>query len=348
MSQLVASFPSLPVAEAAGAAAGGLPNPFGSALGARHVVRPELGEGHRDFLEFPRGLRAAHSRFRPAVDSVGRCEGRDLFKMHFSLAGRNRVRYEGQPEREAGLPSVSISVHPAGVGKLDFHPREVWEHSLTLTCPAAFLTEALRLESAGLPEPLARFASGHAARPFFAVMPLPGRARRLIEELLSPPCESRLAHLHAEACVLNLLCTGLDSLPGESGRSVGRLSARDMRALRALRERLAEDFVSPLSIAVLARSTGLNRTKLTMGFRELFGETIGDCLTRLRMQHACRMLEEGFPASAVAAELGYRHQSSFSTAFHAYLGRPPSALRERNVPAAAEKLTKSKGKRTIP
>jgi AraC-like DNA-binding protein len=320
-----ASFPPLPLAEVASASATrGVANPFGIALGVRHHLRPGLGEGHRDFLAFPRGLQAAHSRFRPDVDSLGRCEGRDLFKMHFSLAGRNGVRYDGRPEHVACMPSVSISVHPAGVGKSDFHPRGIWEHSLTLACPADFLTEALRLAPESLPAPLARFASGGEPQLFFASSPLPGRARRLIEDLLDPPCESSTAHLHAEARVLDLLCLGLDLFARErrcSGRK--RLSARDVQALQALRERVARDYLSPTSIAALARSAGMNRTKLTAGFRALFGESIGEYLTRLRMQYACRRLKEGCPASAVAAEIGYRHQSSFSTAFRAYLGRPP-------------------------
>jgi AraC-like DNA-binding protein len=321
----LASFPPLPLAEAASAsAAGGFANPFGSALGARHLLRPGLGEGYRDVLAFPRGLQVAYSRFRPDVDSLGRCEGRNLFKMHFSLAGRNGVRYDGGPEHVARMPSVSISVHPAGVGKSDFHPRGVREHSLTLACPADFLTEALRLAPESLPAPLARFASGCEPQLFFASSPLPGRARRLIEDLLDPPCEASTSHLHAEARALDLLCLGLDLFAREP-RGSGRksLSARDARALQALRERVARDFLMPASIAAMARGAGMNRTKLTAGFRALFGESIGGYLTRLRMQHACRMLKEGCPASAVAAELGYRHQSSFSTAFRAYLGRPP-------------------------
>ena len=345
MSEVLASFPSLPVAEIASIAVGqGLDYPFGAALGARHVLRRGLGEGHRDYLTFPRGLQVAHSRFRPAVDSLGRCEGRNLFKMHFNLDGRNRVRYEGQAELVAATPSVSISLHPAGVSKSDFHPQDCWEHSVTLVCPASFFADALRLDFDGLPAQLARFAMGCEPQLFMATGPLPGRARRLIEDLLAPPCSSRVAHLHAEARSIDLLCVGLELFteqPDAGGR--GGISRRDQRSLQALRERLASDFLLPASIHALARAAGMNRTKLTTGFRALFGESIGDYLTRLRMQHACHMLDQGFSAAAVAAELGYRHQSSFATAFRAYIGSSPSRFRTRGVPARSpEKLSSPK------
>lgn len=327
MSQILASFPSLPVA-ADSVAAPDAVNPFGLALGARHVLRLGLGEGRRDFLSFPRGLLAAYSRFRPAVDSLGHCEGRNLFKMHFNLGGRNRVRYDGQPEQVASMPSVSISVHPAGVSKADFHPRDVWEHSVTLVCPASFFSEALRVEPDRLPAPLARFATGNEPRLYTASQALPSRARKLIEELLTPPCSTHVAHLHAEARAIDLLCLGLELFTEAPDRDEhSAISRRDARALQTLRDRLAEDFLSPLSIHLLAREAGMNRTKLTTGFRELFGESIGDYLTRLRMKHACYMLEQGFSAAAVAAEVGYRHQSSFATAFRAYVGASPSAFR---------------------
>lgn len=332
---LLADFPSLEVARPTSPGSPGTRNPFGAALIARHVIRPEFGEGRRDFLSFPRGLQVAHSRFRLSVDSIGTCRGQDLFKLHFSLAGLNTLRYAGQPERVLRGPCVSMSVHPGGVDKIDCHPRGAWEHSLTFACRAAFLSDVLRLDPDVLPPPLRRFAGGFPPQFFFATLPLPRRAVKLIEEFLSPVCSEQVAHIHAEARALDLLCLGLDLLIDDSTRSRRRLSPRDTRALQAVREGMGISFLQPTSIAQVARDAGLNRTKLTEGFRTLFGETVHECLTRLRMQHARQMLEAGHSAASVAAELGYQHQCSFSTAFRLYFGRVPRALQKTRIAGGA-------------
>lgn len=332
MSQALAEFPPLAVARPAPRAALSVDNPFGSALSARHEVRRGFGVGRRDFLSFPRGLRLAHSRFKPAIDSTGRCEGQSLFKMHFSLAGRNTLRYDGRPDELVRESSLSISLQPMGVAKLDCHPRDVWEHSLTLSCDARFLMETMGDEVERLPRAIERYARGLEPQLYFATAPLPARARRLIEELLAPPCAIRVAHVHAQARALDLMCLGLDLLAGDGLGGVAEgtratLSARDTQALQALRARLEQDFLTPRSIDWSARSAGMNRTKLTAGFRVLFGESIGEFLNRLRMQHARQLLESGLSVSAVAAELSYSHLSSFSTAFTAHFGRSPRVLR---------------------
>ena len=325
---IAAGFPSFDVALPASPDAFYGCNPFGQALRARDVVRPECGIGHRDYLWFPRGLQVAHSRFRLSADSTGACNGQDLFKMHFSLTGCNTLRYAGQAEYVLRGPCLSMSVQPEGVGKLDCHPRDVLEHSITFACRANFLAEAVRLDPDALPPVLARFVRGLAPEPFFVVLPLPARAVRLIGEFLSPACNERIAHLHAEARALDLLCLGLDLLIENPVPARWQLAPRDKRALQQVREHIEKDFLQPTSIAQRAREVGLNRTKLTAGFRALFGETINEYVTRLRMQHARQMLEAGWSAAQVAMDLGYQHQSSFSTAFRAYFGRAPRASRK--------------------
>lgn len=325
---IAAGFPSFDVALPAPADAFYGRNPFGRALRARDIVRPECGTGHRDYLWFSRGLQVAHSRFRLSVDSTGTCNGQNLFKMHFNLAGLNTLRYAGQADHVLRGPCLSMSLQPADVIKLDCHSRDVLEHSLTFACRPDFLADSLSLDPDVLPPVLARFVRGLAPELLFVVLPLPSRAVKLIEELLSPVCSERMAHLHAEARVLDLLCLGLDLLLENPERSRQPLAPRDKRALQQVRESIEKDFLQPTSIVQRAREVGLNRTKLTAGFRALFGETINECVTRLRMQHARQMLEDGWSAAQVAMDLGYQHQSSFSTAFRAYFGHVPRASRK--------------------
>jgi AraC-like DNA-binding protein len=90
-----------------------------------------------------------------------------------------------------------------------------------------------------------------------------------------------------------------------------------------MREYLRKSFTESPSIAQLASRVGMNRTKLMHGFHTLFGETIKQHVTRLQMEYAVKMLKEGTSCRDIASALGYRHQSSFTTAFRTYFGRAP-------------------------
>jgi AraC-like DNA-binding protein len=121
----------------------------------------------------------------------------------------------------------------------------------------------------------------------------------------------------------------LDVLVNDEARTDVRLTPRDVAALESVRELLGERFMDPPTIAQIARHIGMNRTKLTQGFRHLFNETILDYCQRKRMQMARELLLAGEPVGTVAVAVGYEHHSSFAQAFRAYFGFPPVDLCRR-------------------
>ena len=326
-------FPTLPASRAVELQAISGSHPFGAALAARHAVNLGCGSGFRDFVVFQPDFRFAYSRFTLGSQSTGLCEGQGLLKLHFSLAGRNTLRYKGANDLVVRAGCLFVSVQPRGIDKLDCHPAHVLEHSLTITCRASFLTDTLQLEPTMWPPALNRFAAGNAPELFCQSLPLPNHVIRVIEDLLSPVYNSRFAHIHARTRAIDLACLALDLLIGAPTKAGMRFSPQDRRGFELVREHLSSNFLHPTSIAQLAFRVGMNHTKLTCGFRVLFGETINQYLTRLRMGHALQMLANGFSCSAVAADLGYRHQSSFTTAFRAHFGRAPKQSRSSRIPA---------------
>ena len=72
----------------------------------------------------------------------------------------------------------------------------------------------------------------------------------------------------------------------------------------------------------------MNETTLKHGFKSLFGETIFDFSVRCRMQRALTLLrEQRMPVAEVGAAVGYRHQTSFATAFRRHFGMRPKDVR---------------------
>jgi AraC-like DNA-binding protein len=98
-------------------------------------------------------------------------------------------------------------------------------------------------------------------------------------------------------------------------------------------QRLREQFAEPLSTPQLAAMAGLSRSQFERVFRRLFGTPPMDYLVRVRVNAACRSLENTDRKCAdIALECGFYDHSHFSRAFQHLLGLSPQAYRRRHQP----------------
>ena len=114
----------------------------------------------------------------------------------------------------------------------------------------------------------------------------------------------------------------------------GDLSFADTRRLIDARRLIDERWHEKLTLDSIARACGLNRAKLTRGFRELFACTIAEALAERRLGEASRMLlTTDKPVSSIGYENGYLNNASFARAFSRRFGRSPSDFRACGVAA---------------
>jgi AraC-like DNA-binding protein len=96
------------------------------------------------------------------------------------------------------------------------------------------------------------------------------------------------------------------------------------RALTLLHERVAADW----TVDELGREVGLSRSALHDRFVELVGQPPMQYLADWRMQRAASLLRESDAAVlAIAQDVGYDSEASFSRAFKRLVGQPPAAWR---------------------
>lgn len=109
--------------------------------------------------------------------------------------------------------------------------------------------------------------------------------------------------------------------------SLGRLDGYDARLAQAIR--LMEAHVDqPLTVAAIARRTGVTARTLELIFGRSIGETPGAYYLRLRLNAARRLvLDTALPMADIAARTGFAGAAAFSRAFSRTFGRPPTALR---------------------
>lgn len=91
---------------------------------------------------------------------------------------------------------------------------------------------------------------------------------------------------------------------------------------------LLKNIESPPSLKQLARASGINEFKLKKGFKELFGQTVYEYLSEVRLEIARNELpDRSKTISQIAFELGYSSLQHFSNSFKRKFGVAPGQLR---------------------
>jgi|GEM_PF-289563 len=139
--------------------------------------------------------------------------------------------------------------------------------------------------------------------------------------------ESALAALGEE--LLDWQRTLRDLLPRCNGRTLYRRRQTLMRLLwvRHLIEHREE---ARLDLATLAASASYSACHLIRSYRDVFGETPSEHVTRLRSERALKLvLETSMPVCEITEALGFESQSAFCRAFKNLYGMTTSQARHR-------------------
>ena len=136
---------------------------------------------------------------------------------------------------------------------------------------------------------------------------------------------------------IELLCATFEKFANNSliaADSAGELCERDAARLAAARRLVDERWQEKLTLDTIARACGLNRAKLTRGFRQAFGSTVADAIADRRLQGAHRLLlATDLPVSSIGYRCGYSNNASFTRAFSRRYGVAPTRLRALEVAA---------------
>ena len=130
---------------------------------------------------------------------------------------------------------------------------------------------------------------------------------------------------------IELLCETFLSLGGHklvpAGGETG-LSRADSERILAARKMIDEHWGEKLTLESIARACGLNRAKLTRGFRDMFDCSVADALTQRRLDEARQLLRAtDLPISSIGYRCGYLNNASFTRAFSRHFGVAPSVYR---------------------
>jgi AraC family transcriptional activator of pyochelin receptor len=165
---------------------------------------------------------------------------------------------------------------------------------------------------------------------------LTSELRAIILALRHPPVGAETRAVYRGAKSLEFLCEVIREFRAGAlaPTSDGALSSADTFRLLAARQLIADRASEKLTLDLIARSCGVNRSKLSKGFKALFDCTVAQAIAEHRLEIARRMLlTTDLPVSSIGYEAGYRNNASFARAFGRRYGQPPSGVRCRELAA---------------
>lgn len=247
--------------------------------------------------------------------------------LHFRLEGLSR---ETQPDGEVTDLGGQSFILSASSGPPS--TREVlgenWR-TVGVACRPSFIQRELKMDPAELPHELARFQAGEADATFWYAGELSREMFSVAGALLKPRIHDSIRPIYIRAKAVELVCLALDRVrrPQPVRLAPIRLTQHDLRCLHNARDILRQSQMAP-TLDQLARRVGVNRNKLAMGFKYVFGETVAAFHREHRLKIARDMLRDpDVSVGQVAEAAGYRDAGSFSKAFKLRYGMLPSDMR---------------------
>lgn len=298
--------------------------------GARLPVDRTEGHGRWELY------RLNHDLYMVAADCVYDTQrdevvaGEGLIEFSLRLSGRLQLNLPGRAEPlDVVGPSLLVLHQPVGTPiteRVDANRRDA---VVSLYCSAQYLRTLV--ERNGICRwPLFDAIEGHGpGNVWHQLGPLSPSLMYIAQGLLDSPYHHGTRLLHAEAKALELLCELLRGVDAETeDASVSVRSDSELRRLNLARRMLSCQFNPPPRILEVARAASMSKSTLKRAFTARFGISVSDYGRERRMRHALQLLRcEHLPVGEVSIAVGYKHQTSFTSAFREFFGFLPRDAR---------------------
>lgn len=255
--------------------------------------------------------------------------GEGLVEFHLRLAGTLEMTLPGTdvPLTVAG-PRLLMMHQPPGIDVSERVMPRMRDSGVSLYCRRQLLAELAHRNGVERWDVLEEIEQLSADSVWHRQVALSPTLLYIGKSLLDSPYRNGIRLLHAEAKALELLCEVLGQAQKQREEAQQAICEAEVRQLEVARRMLATNLSEPLRNRDIARKVAMSESKLNRLFKLRFGVTVFDYGLECRMQTALELLRcRHMSVNQVAFAVGYRHQTSFTSAFFDYFGFLPSKAR---------------------
>lgn len=310
------------------------PLPDGS--GFRHDYDADVARGGWDFYLVGEGLSVALVEF-VACRKIARLHSLgDHLVISAVIEGSSPITSTSGPNGE--LSNGYCTIYGMQTGE-EFET--VYESGRPLKWVSIFIDRrtffsATRLQSQDLPPELRSFIQD-GMRLAHRNIPLSNAASLTVLQMLERPFKGSLQRAYLNGKALELICHVLFTLAHDADEDLSDVafSAADYAKLEKAMAYIRRSLDEPFSIAELAGAVGMTRQRLQLGFRVVYGDTVGRIRDKVRMERALNLVRSSTLSMIdIGLEAGYEHPASFTRAFKAAFGVSPARMRRLSEQSA--------------
>lgn len=310
------------------------------------ALAPEASQqitGQMEFVPVQDGLFCSINAWKSETEGTDRLVVRNSVGVQFVKAGKVRQTLSGHGRYLHSGARVSLTTFPREVKQ-----ERSYEAGLEVKYVGAWIDPELLVDSFGvrvdrLPEPLRSFFRGEANGPASMSLPLAPRLWMILDDIFATPYSGALRTTYLRAKISELICEVAGSLTRisepDQRAAESALTYRELMKVEAAAMIYMKELSAPPSVDEIARRIGLNRNKLTSGFREVFGCSPHEYSRDLRMDWARRLIEDrAMSVCEIAHIVGYSTTSAFSRAFSDQFGFSPSRFNGQPIREAGPQV----------
>lgn len=246
--------------------------------------------------------------------------------MHFQLAGRSGASISGLPKdqpMQQGQFNVLNCIDPESSF---LFPKQRHYAYVCVGLKVSFFNEVLKECGPAYDALLLQSQQMKSFSLFDSATTISSTQLSALKLLQSPPLADNLKESYTRSKVKELVFLALNTYDTDK-QHTAFISSLDVEKLKAVKDYLSSNYLSPLTLESISRQFLLNEFKLKKGFKQLFGLTVFSYIHELRMQHAQTLLiAGGLSIGEIAAVVGYTSDSSFIRAFKRYYGYAPGKM----------------------
>lgn len=304
-----------------------LESPSGSVYTYKRNTAPFL--GRFTFFDFGASMRATICEGKSEEDiSLSMVDG-DWVRFNFALSIHVSMDGIQNTPVELTTPSWRIIDHPRDKLTTELLTKGSESRWLTIICKPSEIKRLTGRELDDLPE-FFRFVDASQDRSTqYRDFVLRSRFASITTDVLRSDIEGPLNIAYIKARCTELLCLALEDLidPIDSD-GLPALNETESARILAAKAYIDEHFQEGPSVKQVSAVAGLNRNSLFYGFKRKFGLSVSEYVQERRLEKAKLLLEHSDKNLIdIAEEVGFRHQSSFITAFRKRFGTTPGKLR---------------------
>jgi len=239
------------------------------------------------------------------------------------LSGRERIELEGHPTLEINGPQSCVILNEHDTNKVHWVASDTPLRFVLIQVAFSLTQDELGIDLANLMKHL-----GDTHKPLLHVCSGNQVLETLASQIVTCPLRGPLRQMYLAGKGFELVASAINPMLQSPEAEDLQLSSSDIKRVHAAYDRLVNGLSDPPTLAELGREVGLSTSKLTHGFRRVFGTTVFGALQEHRLQQAHRLLTSGqMTVSETAYQVGYS-PAHFATIFRQRFGVPPSKLRK--------------------